>query len=119
MNIKKFTKNIDSQYLIKSDHFFFKSYHLVILLKKLRFFMNTLYMSLICQRNTLFHKKLLSIGPSIWANSMFPIPRFSQTTTNPVESANAALKKFIRQDMRSLIISINIYAMEKFNERRQ
>jgi inorganic pyrophosphatase/exopolyphosphatase len=50
---------------------------------------------------------------------MFPVPRFGKTTSNPVESMNSALKKFIGQDITSMIVSINNYSMRIFKERRQ
>lgn len=69
--------------------------------------------------NLLFYKRLDSIGVNTWANALFPVPRFGKMTTNPVESMNSALKKFIDKDVCSLIIAINNYAMEIYNERRQ
>jgi hypothetical protein len=50
---------------------------------------------------------------------MFPVPRFRKTTSNPIESMTSALKKFIGQDITSMIISINNYSMRIFNESRQ
>lgn len=76
-------------------------------------------MSLLETQNPRIHQSLVRIGTDKWANSMFPVPRFGKTTSNPVESMNSALKGFITKDVCNLIISINNYVMKIYNERRQ
>lgn len=76
-------------------------------------------MSSLQVHNKPFYQRLIDIGVDKWANSKFPIPRFGKNTNNPAESINSALKKYISSDITTLIIPINNYVMEIFNERRQ
>ncbi|KAF7685599.1 Protein FAR-RED IMPAIRED RESPONSE 1 [Cucumispora dikerogammari] len=76
-------------------------------------------MSKLQLHNQPFHQRVSDIGVDKWANSKFPVPRFGKNTNNPAESINSALKKYVSSDITTLIISINNYAMEKFNDRRQ
>ena len=65
-----------------------------------------------------FYIRLEVIGFETWSNAFFPIPRYGKTTSNAVESMNAALKKFVELDITNLIVSINNYSMKIFNSRR-
>jgi len=66
-----------------------------------------------------FYERLNAIGFHTFANSQFPVPRYGKTTSNPVESMNSAVKKFIDFDVTNLIISLNNYAMKLFYEKKQ
>ena len=64
--------------------------------------------------NFKIYEKLNTMGFKTFVKSQFSVPRYSKTTSNPVESKNSTVKKFIALDITNLIISFNNYAMKWF-----
>ncbi|KAF7685896.1 hypothetical protein CDIK_3354 [Cucumispora dikerogammari] len=74
-------------------------------------------MSKLQLHNQSFYQRVSDISVIKWANSKFLVLRFGKNANNPTESINSALKKYVSSDITTLIISINNYAMEKFNDK--
>ncbi|KAF7685305.1 hypothetical protein CDIK_3946 [Cucumispora dikerogammari] len=68
--------------------------------------------------NPQFYEELDNIELSSWATSKCLINNYGFNTSNSAESMNSALAKFRSMDITNLIIEINNYNMQMFNERR-
>jgi len=65
------------------------------------------------------YEKLNTMGFKTFANSQFPVPRYSKTISNPVKSMNSSVKNFIALNITNLIILINNYSMKFFYDKKQ
>lgn len=77
-----------------------------------------LILNQIKDKNINFYNSLIDINLNTFMNSYFPSSRYGKVTSNPVESQNSAIKKFISKDICSFIVLMNNYVMKKFDERR-
>jgi zinc finger SWIM domain-containing protein 3 len=59
------------------------------------------------------HEYVLDSCPERWANSLFPVPRYTRSTSNNVETINGVLKQHRSMGHFDLLLGIHNYSMDK------